>query len=371
MLEIQSFFTEKTQGFHPLPRRFGIKSGRFHLYGPPKSGKTSLALLFAKSFKHPIYIDCSDPRITPDSLKSQILKSFLEKKLDILILDNYQPLFTLPNIQNILLITHLAPSSITLPEGFTSKLILPLSFEEYISHTASQDSINQLLNRFIKEGNSPQTLHTPDFHKITRKQDSMRLFFQDDYLLFLLLLPFQAQKITTNQLYLHLKKSIKISKDKLYSTLERLSAMHFLTLLPMHSPDSTAPTHRPKKLYFHDFSLPYALTPAPNFQAIFENMVFLELQKLYTQPITYSDDFHFEVAGKIFFAIPFPSPSIIERILSKNPKKDITIIAINPIESAPIEVIDFISFALQEETIKEEESIKEAKSIEAGQNKDE
>lgn len=366
MLEIQSFFTEKTQGFHPLPRRFGIKSGRFHLYGPPKSGKTSLALLFAKSFKHPIYIDCADPRITPDSLKSQILKSFLEKKLNILILDNYQPLFTLPNIQNILLITHLAPSFITLPEGFTSKLILPLSFEEYISHTASQDSINQLLNRFIKEGNSPQSFHTPDFQKITRKQDSMRLFFQDDYPLFLLLLPFQAQKITTNQLYLHLKKSIKISKDKLYSTLERLSAMHFLTLLPMHSADSTAQTsHRPKKLYFHDFSLPYALTHAPNFQAIFENMVFLELQKLYAQPITYSDDFHFEVASRIFFAIPFPSPSIIERILSKNPKKDITIIAINPIESAPIEVIDFISFALQEE------SIKEAVSIEAGQNKDE
>lgn len=343
MLELKTIFEEKIQNLTLLPRRFSIKTGRTHLYGPPRSGKTTLALLFAKPFKNPVYIDCDDPRNDIEHLTAQILKAFLEKKIDVLILDNYKPLFTLPNLKNIIIITQDLQQS-PIPQDFYPQLVLPLNFEEYISLIASNDSLNQLLNRFIKDGNMLENFHTLEFQKIHKKQNNMRLFFQENYPLFLLLLPFQAQKITINQLYLHIKKYTKVSKDKLYAFLFVLQEQKIISLLPHKDFPNRA-----KKLYFYDFSLPYPFCKMPNFQAIFENMVFLELQHQYQQTIFYSETSHFYIDNKIFFALPFPNPTAIQRILEKNPHKDIIIIAINKQEHQHCKIIDFVSFALKDE----------------------
>ncbi|WP_104697918.1 MULTISPECIES: AAA family ATPase [unclassified Helicobacter] len=343
MQELEKILEEKTQNFLLLPRRFGIKKGKTLLYGPPKSGKTSLALLFAKNYKHPIYIDCQDPRNNIDDLKNKILKAFLEKKIDLLILDNYQPIFTIPNIDNIILIHHKDLTKEGNLTSFISKLIMPLTFEEYISLINSQENTNQLLNHFIKEGNSLESFHSLDFQKISKKQNNMMLFFKEDYATFILLLNFQSQKITTNQIYLYVKKYLKISKDKLYALLSYLQLCKIIFLVPQKDSSNFQ-----KKLYFYDFSLPYALCPNPNFQAIFENMVFLELYQQYKEKIVYDQNTHFIVNQTLFFAIAFPNQQHIEKILKENPNKQIIIIAINKSDHPSCKIIDFISFALKE-----------------------
>lgn len=344
MRELKHILEEKIQYLHLLPRRFGIKRGKNILLGPPKSGKTSLALFISKTFKNTIYIDCKDPRNNIDNLKNQILKSFLEKKIDLLILDNYRPIFTLPNIDNILIIfsNNQITSNIQL-QNFSLKNIMPLTFEEYIGFSNSLEDINQLFNRFIKDGNSPEMLHSLEFQKISKKQNNMKLFFQEDYDLFILLLQFQSQKITTNQFYTYSKRFLKVSKDKVYAMLARLQNNHFIFLIPCA--DSINKT---KKLYFYDFSLPYAFSSNPNFQAIFENMVFLELYSQYQEKIFYKQNSHFCINETIFFAIPFPNQQNIDTILKNNPHKKIIIIAVNRIQKSQCQVIDFISFALKE-----------------------
>lgn len=346
MQDLKRSLEEKTQNFSPLPRRFGIKKGKTFLYGPPKSGKTSLALLFTKKYKNSVYIDCQDPRNNLDDLKNKILKAFLEKKIDLLILDNYQPIFTLPNIDNIILVHHkdLTQSLDTKLQDFSSKLIMPLIFEEYISLITSQEDINQSLNRFIRDGNSLETFHSLDFQKISKKQNSMMLFFKEDYPILLLLLNFQSQKITTNQIYLYVKKYLKISKDKLYALLSHLQLCKFIFLVPQKDSSGFQ-----KKLYFYDFSLPYALCPKPYFQAIFENMVFLELYQQYKEEeIIYDQNTHFIINQTLFFAIAFPNQQHIDKILKENSNQRILIIAINKIEHPQCKIIDFISFALKE-----------------------
>ncbi|CBG40314.1 ATP-binding protein [Helicobacter mustelae] len=341
MQELENILAEKLQNFEIFPRRFGIKPAKIHLYGPPRSGKTSLSLLIAKHSKHPIYIDCIDPRNDKEMLTSQVLKAFLEKRIDWLILDNYDFSLTLPNLPNILLIT--TPPIARLPQGFLSRVILPLNFAEYISISPKSTSLTQLFNSYLKNGNTPEMLFLPEFQKIQRRQEHLRLFFQEDYVFFLQLLSFQSQKITTHHLYTHMKKSIKISKDKAYRLLNTLEACHFLTLLPHINAPSL-----PKKLFFYDFALPYAFSKAPNFQAIFENMVFLELLNQTNAPIFYAQECHFLIENHAFFALPFPNQKDINKILQNNPKRQITIIAIHPQEHPHCKIIDFISFALRD-----------------------
>ncbi|MCE3037713.1 ATP-binding protein [Helicobacter anatolicus] len=342
MKDLASFIEEKIQGFNILPRRYSIKSGKINLYGPPKSGKTSLALDVAKTYKYAIYIDCNDPRNNTQTFTSQILKAFLEKKLELLILDNFQKSFmpTLPNITNIILIT---PTPLFSFKDFHKKSILSLIFEEYISFSSSTSSLNQLFNTFLKYGNSPMNISLSDYQKNQRKQESMQLFFKENYDFFLHLLSFQSQKITTNQFYTYLKKYLKISKDKTYQILQDLENQKFIFFIAEQNAQKKA-----KKIYFYDFSLPYAFLSQPNFQSIFENLVFLELKNQYKGQITTSKECHFLIKEKAFFAIPFPNQKDIDRILEKNKNKEIFIITINPLEHSQCHIIDFVSFALGE-----------------------
>ena len=337
MQDFKSIFIQKTQGFSIFPRRFGIKEGKTHLYGPPKSGKTSLALHFAKDFKYPIYIDCQDPRNNLESLTQELLKVFLEKKLDLLIIDNYTPGFNLPNIKNIILIT---PSKTTLIKGdFYTKQILPLSFEEYISVNREQTPLNQLLNTFIKTGNLPELITMPEYQKISRIQEIAKLIFKDDLPILYALLSYQSHTFSTNQLYLQLKKHIKISKDKLYALISDLELQGFLTLI-------NDPKQSSKSLYFYNFALPYALSPSPNFQAIFENMVFLELKSQNPNETILKENNSFILKESRFYALAFPSPNLLEKIATTFPNA--IIIAINQIEYKNLKILDFISFALRE-----------------------
>ncbi|MDO7253524.1 ATP-binding protein [Helicobacter cappadocius] len=345
---MEEYFLEKIQNFTILPRRFGLKGGKIHLFGCAKSGKTSIALDFAQKFKNPIYIDCNDPRINVDNAKSTLLKYYLEKKIDILIVDNFFANFTLPKLENIILISR--SKNICLPNDFLSKQIYPLSFEEYISFDRRNLSINTLFNHFLKDGNLPEMQYLSEYQKISRKQEINSLVFGNNVDLFKNIISYQSRKITINQLYMQIKKQLRISKDKIYSFIDEIQSNGMIYLLS-HMDDFK----KPKKIYFYDFSISYAFCADKSFQAIFENMVFLELLSRY-KAIHYTDNYDFITEeNHVFACIPFPDQRIIEEKIRKSQVKHskTTIITINyDIEGKTNDInwraVSFMNFALED-----------------------
>lgn len=347
-MDIEEFFLEKIQNYNILPRRYGLKNGLFHIFGPPKSGKTSIALNFAKNFKKPIYIDYNDFRIEKEKIKPILLKLYLEKKIDILIIDNFTPDFAFPKVNNIILITQNKISNIL--KNFTSKPIFALNFEEYISFDKKNLSIKTLFNHFLKDGNLPEIQNLNEYQKVSKKQEMLSYILKQNLNFFILLINFQSNKITPNQIYTQAKKSLKISKDKTYELINFFQDNQIIYLIP-HLNTQT----KPKKIFFYDFSIPYSLSLNKTFQAIFENMVFLELY-IQNTSLYYNEECNLIDSNlNAYITYPFPTIDFIEQKIKQLQIKynKIFFITINfesygKIQFQEWQALSFIDFALKD-----------------------
>lgn len=325
-----------------LPRRYGIKANKTHLFGAPKSGKTSIALSYARNFLHPFYIDFTDFRNTNELISTMLLKISMEKKIDLLILDNI-PLesFSMPNIANIISISEYENKI----HNFDNKNILPLSFEEYVSFDSSKVNINQLLSNFIKDGNLPLLSKT----SLEQKQDVLRMLFGKHIELFKIIANFCAKRVSVNQIYTIAKKHSKTSKDFVYGFVNDLCNRGMLYLIPhILSPKL------PRKAFLWDFSINNVLWYQKDIISLFENMVFLELQKL-NQPIFYSDKINLICGSYGFIIALFKDKEMIAKSLSGIDTLGLDIIVITLdlnteiyLNGKNILVKSFIDFALDE-----------------------
>ncbi|WP_394988897.1 ATP-binding protein [uncultured Helicobacter sp.] len=328
-----------------LPRRYGIAHGKSFLYGPPRSGKTSLALQFALGFKKPIYIDLANRRLQSDEVQGYLLKMHLEKKVDVLVLDNYHTPIALPHIPNIVLIGQKEAC----PQDFVPKCILPLCFEEFVSFDTKNLSLKTLFNTFLKNGNLPEIQEFGAYKRLERLYEIICVAFGADTELFLALLGFQSQNTTPHRIYSQLKSTMKLSKDRIYSTLTHWQDNNVLFFLP-HSYKPNA-----KKLYFADFSLSHLLHH--NLAAQLENMLFLELLKLGehgNEALCYGDAGEFIYQHQAFVSIPFATQDLIEHRVSKMQSEHIYVITLSfegqgKVGKKHWKAINFIDFALGEE----------------------
>lgn len=335
---------------HFYPRKFGISASKTHIFGAPQSGKTSLALNFAKNFKNPLYIDFVDLRNSRDLIKQTLLKSAMEKKNDFLVLDNLPRDFALfPAVGNILAISD---ENFRL-ENFAQLEILPLNFEEFIAQDSSHLSLNQLLEQFIKFGNLPSILPLRDFQKLEAKQKMLVNILGENMDIFLALLRFQSSKVSIFQLYNILKKTSKMSKNRLYSVISDFTKRGILrSVAHLSKPNA------PKKAYFFDFSAKSALSYERDFMAVFENMVFLEIlgrEHCAKNPreIFYSDKIPLICGNQCFFTMPFKSKEMIAGSL-----KNIDFLGFAPfvitldlndslrVNGQTVQIQSFINFAL-------------------------
>ncbi|RDU69874.1 ATP-binding protein [Helicobacter cholecystus] len=337
------FFNEKT--YNILPRELCISSNKIVIYGPPKSGKTSLALDYINSLeissKKIAYLDCQDPRVRIEEAKSELLKLYLEKKIEALILESYPPSFALPNLPIILLTSN---SPISLPT-FSLLKTRNLSFAEYISFDRKNSSTQTLLKNFIKDGNLPQIHFLNDYQKIKTKQDNLKIALEENYPLFCKLSSFSASKLTAHQFYSLLKKEQKISKDRLYKFWERLESEGILINIP-HIQES-----KNKKIYFYDFTLPKALNSQSTILQILENMFILELLIFLEKrgdTLAY-DDQNFFITQKngVFLFAPFAHQDFIIQKLKKSPYSQVKIITLEK-DWEMDGVYDFMEFSLGE-----------------------
>lgn len=348
MQEISKTYLEESP--HILPRRYGIKPQSF-LYGAPSVGKSALALLYSRAYKNTLYINCADCRTDIASAHNFITNHSVLNTFDCLIIDNYTPHLRLPSIENMLL---LAQSPTDCPEGFQTKHIRALSFEEYVSFDNKNQSIDHLFKSFLKDGNLAQMITLPTYLKIPRKQEILKLALKNDFMLFAALLPLQAQKLSPHHIYTLLKKSHKVSKDRIYPLLHIWQECGIIYLLP-----HLMASH--KKLYFYDFTLPLCVSNSKNLQAMLENMLFLELLAFcerygVSTDIHYGDMGEFICALGVFIFLPFANEENIPPKLAKlkAPYKHIYVITFDfegrgsiREKSLEWEAMSFIDFALE------------------------
>lgn len=270
MLDFARAYEERAKGLVIFPRANTPKARKLLLYGAPKCGKTSLALDLTRHHKRAILVDCADLRLEIEEAQAELLKQVLEKRFDTLIIDNYRPELTVPTHQDIIAI---APSPSHIPESirasFTAHCVRPLNFEEYVSCSKS-NKLESIFASFLKEGNLPELPYILESKRPQRIQEIITLYARENTSIFTFLLRYQGKPFSTHNAYCLLKQQQKISKDKIYALIQTLQDEQVIFTLP-HA------TQRESKLYFYNFALPYALSNAPNFQSIFENMIFCEL----------------------------------------------------------------------------------------------
>lgn len=406
MLESNILYEQSRASSAFLPRPYPQKDTPLLIYGPPKSGKTSLALEYAKNAKNAkriVFVDCADMRFCLEDTQKELLKAFLEKAFDLLVVDNYDissPAFslsskpslissaestlsrtttltlTLPNLSNIILVCaspicdkqglskypthHLAHHFAHHLAHLRQMRVLPLSFREFVSFSKAQ-KLESIFSTFLKGGNLPEMPFLTESKHTARNQEIIRLAYQKHARIFQEILDFQGQNFSAYSLLRKLKPSLKTSKDTIYAFIESLKSQQSIFLLP-HTQNRSKP-----KLYLYNFALPYALSASPHFQHIFENMVFCELLLKYSNPfseitqaesstpkspISYDEECDFLVNDIAYIVMPFPNDTLLKARLQKLTKKYKKVIFISIEHSekqSEYEVQSFIDFALDDE----------------------
>lgn len=394
MLESNILYEQSRASYAFLPRPYPQKDTPLLIYGPPKSGKTSLALEYAKNVKNAkrvVFVDCADMRFCIEDTQKELLKAFLEKAFDLLVVDNYDisslafsssskpqlisslkanssrtttPTLTLPNLSNIILV---CANPICDRQGLSQYFahlrrvrVLPLSFREFVSFSKAQ-KLESIFSTFLKSGNLPEMPFLTESKHTARNQEIIRLAYQKHARIFQEILVFQGQNFSAYSLLRKTKSSLKTSKDTIYAFIESLKSQQSIFLLP-HTQNRSKP-----KLYLYNFALPYALSASPHFQHIFENMVFCELLLKYSNPfseitqaksstqkplISYDEECDFLVNDIAYIVMPFPNDALLKARLQKLTKKYKKVIFISIEHSekqSEYEVQSFIDFALDDE----------------------
>lgn len=391
MLESNILYEQSRASYAFLPRPYPQKDTPLLIYGPPKSGKTSLALEYAKNAKRVVFVDCADMRFCIEDTQKELLKAFLEKAFDLLVVDNYDisslafssssspqlisslkanssrttmSTLTLPNLSNIILV---CANPICDRQGLSQYFahlrqvrVLPLSFREFVSFSKAQ-KLESIFSTFLKSGNLPEMPFLTESKHTARNQEIIRLAYQKHARIFQEILDFQGQNFSAYSLLRKTKSSLKTSKDTIYAFIESLKSQQSIFLLP-HTQNRSKP-----KLYLYNFALPYALSASPHFQHIFENMVFCELLLKYSNPfseitqaksstpkplISYDEECDFLVNDIAYIVMPFPNDALLKARLQKLTKKYKKVIFISIEHSekqSEYEVQSFIDFALDDE----------------------
>ena len=279
-------------------RKVFIGSKSYQINGIAQSGKTKLVKNYLLSLKKNsyLYIDCNDIRIDVKQLNLSLSKFCTLHKIDILVLDNYLPTIELVNVSQ-LIITSVLHQKI---EFLETLQLYPLDYEEFLAYEHKYDS--SALNHFFQLGGFPS------MHKIFL--DERNLYIQRllreslsdiEFDILIFCSKSMSQKISAFTIYERLKITRKISKDKLYKSLDSLVAKNYL-----HTLEKFEHPHATKKIYLCDISLKSALSIEKHFARLFENMVYLELVKSHI--VCYYDElieFYIPSNGEIILCMPF------------------------------------------------------------------
>ncbi len=293
-LHVTGYVTRKVQ----LDRR------SYQISGITLSGKTTLVknyLLTCKKSSY-IYIDCRDIRIDIEALNALLTHYCQQNGIEIVVLDNYIDTIYLPSVAQLIITTHAPIAQLDLEHI----ALMPLDYEEFLAYEMKYDST--ALNHFLQLGGLPimQTLAHENRHLYIQQALQNRLSAVEFNVL-LVIARSSTAKLSTFALYEKLKSRRKISKDLLYRCVASLQHKQYLFYV-----DKWHHKRAVKKCYFCDIALKNALTHQKNFRLLFENLVFLELNKR-GRTLYYSEkiDFYIPSQHRIVLCMPFSNEEVL------------------------------------------------------------
>jgi hypothetical protein len=296
-----------------LERKISISHPYTILVGSPKSGKTYLIYDYLSRFENEeyLYIDFDDYKNDFNQIQENI-EAFIKKtNITVLVLENYKFNLSLPKVTSIIITTN-ETNSIS---GFEKLFVKPLDFEEFLLFDTKHQSTLNSFNSFLKFGNSPEVLEYSEQKKTLRNFEICKLYCEDKTKLeiLLVLIKFASEKKSLFQLFSSLKKEIKISKDKFYKTCEEFEKNKLIYFCSKYDQPKAV-----KKIFVFNHALLDIVSYKKNFNNLFKNMVFLEIEKRYTN-IFYLDniDLYMPQENHIVLAIPFFNDLISSSIVSK------------------------------------------------------
>ncbi len=281
-----------------IERKVQLDTQSYQINGITQSGKTTLVkkyLLTCKKAAY-IYIDCRDVRINIESMNQMLTRYCNQNSINIVVLDNYSPSITLPNVKQLIITTELPIDNAYLP----NIRLMPLDYEEFLAYEIKYDST--AINHFLQLGGLPamHTVNSEDRHLYIQQSLKISLTpVEFDILLFIA--KSSTLKLSTFSMYEKLKVDRKISKDMLYKSVESLEAKQYLFHLSKFKHQRAI-----KKSYLCDIAFKNALSQQKNFRLLFENLIFLELHKR-RRDIFYDEkiDFYIPSQNRIVLCMPF------------------------------------------------------------------
>ncbi len=336
-----------------IERKASLNEESVWICGVAQSGKTTLIKQYLLSHKKStyLYLDCRDLRLDINELNEYLEPFCKENKISILALDNYSDAIRLFPLSQIILASQYP--NLTDFETLTLNL---LDFEEFLAFEPKYDST--ALNHFFLLGGFPamhkklseeRTLYLQKTLASTLSDIEMSLLVQSSKMV--------TQKVSAFTLYERLKSERKISKDKLYSSLQSLFEKRYLYGCEKFNHPSAI-----KKLYLCDIAIKNALVLQKHFGKVFENLIFLELVKhdiecYYEEGI----DFYLPSRNQIILASPFANEhalfkkvEALEGFIIMHQVQEVIVVTMNleTILSHPIsriEMVPFSQWALGEE----------------------
>jgi len=302
---------------HILPRDISIKENvDVIISGITQSGKTSLVFDYLKNIdKQFVYVDFDlfqNIEIGLDKVE-QILK---KEDIKVLVLDIYD-LGILEHLNKfidrgfqIIIISW----SMFKFEKFENINMFPLNFEEFISFKSGVENIEHSFLRYSQTGGFP----------IFAKYSDEFLFKQVKRLLYFALSEFEINVLkniaeysgnarTVLNIYSSLKRTRKISKDKLYKSFDKLVGIGYIISIVEHEKNIN------KRFYLIDHALQNSFESERNFSRLFENMVISELWKRKKIGCFYKRiDFFIDDEKKAILSLPFIAIETLKRRISKN-----------------------------------------------------
>jgi predicted AAA+ superfamily ATPase len=294
-------------------RKLSIDTKKLLLLGPRGSGKSTLIFDYLSHLSKGsfLYIDFDDFRVR-EKIKREDIENFIKKNsISVLVLEHFDFSFSVPACQEVIITT----SEKKTLEGFETKTLYPLDFEEFISFDKRELNLEAIFNSYASSGTFPSMVGLSRAEFAKEYQEYLKRF-ADTHLqmqILALLASRQATTISIHALFQELKLTSKVSKDTFYAYVQKLQDEKVIFLIDKHGQKKGA-----KKLYLIDFAIRSALSFEKDFIKRFENIIFLELLKRgYKLGFTEIFDFYIEDESKVILSIPFLPINLIETKLER------------------------------------------------------
>ena len=295
---LELLYEREFKNIPAIPRKLSIvEDDRIILCGTRGAGKSWLIYdyLQFEAFGSYLYIDFQDFRVK-DITKEKLEKFIDEKNITTLVLENFDFSFTPPTTLKTIITT----TKKVYLDGFVTKVLYPLDFEEFISFDKKFVSEQNTFNYYTIKGTYPFVVTSQKNSFEKNFQMMLNSFYHDksEFNLLKKLSLKQGNLVTLLGLYKEIKEHEKISKDKFYSLMQKFQDEMSIFLISKYNTNS----HK-KKIYMIDFAIRGVVSHDKDFARRYENIIFLELLKR-GEEVFYSDRIEFILPKKSLAIIP-------------------------------------------------------------------